>query len=39
MKDLLDVNVPENFKRIRTGFDQFIRKLITVASQLLKYTV
>ena len=24
---MLDVNVPDNFKRIRTGFDKIIRKL------------
>ena len=36
---MLDINVPENFKRIQTGFDKIIRKLSTVASQLLKHTV
>ena len=36
---MLDVNIPENFKRMRTGFAKIIRKLSTVVSQLLKYTV
>ena len=36
---MLDVNVPENFKCIRTGFDKVIKKLSTAVSQLLKFTV
>ena len=36
IKDMLDVNVTENFKRTQTDFDRIIRKLSTEASQLLK---
>ena len=27
IKEILDVNIPENFKHIQTGFDNIIRKL------------
>ena len=39
IKEILDVNVPENFKRMPTGLDKIISKLRAVASQLLKYIV
>ena len=36
---MLDVNVPEDFKRMPAGLDKIISKLKAVASQLLKYIV